>query len=98
MRLIYNPEAERELAEAAHFYRARSPGLGHDFMAQFESTVAEIQRFPGLWPVIERDVRSRTMRHFPFAVYYRVEEDELRILVVKHHSRHPDYWRHRLDE
>lgn len=96
MRLSYHPEAEVELLDAAAFYEARSPGLGERFLKEFDSTVAEIQATPGRWPVVEGDLRGHTMKRFPFGIYYRVLNDELRILVVKHHSRHPDYWRHRL--
>jgi hypothetical protein len=32
---------------------------------------------------------------FPYALYYRVGSEEIRILAVKHHSRHPDYWKNR---
>ena len=35
---------------------------------------------------------------FPYAVYYRVFPDHIRILAFKHHSRHPDYWRYRLPD
>lgn len=37
----------------------------------------------------------RVTYHPAYAIYYRNLGDELRILVVKHHSRHPDYWRYR---
>lgn len=96
MRLTYHPEAESEVVKAAAYYEARSPGLGDRFLRAFDAAVAEIQASPGLWPVVEDDLRRHTMRRFPFGIYYRILPDELRILVVKHHSRHPDYWRHRL--
>ena len=98
MRLIYHPEAEAELVEAAEFYESRSTGLGTRFLKEFDATVTEMQASPSLWPVIEGDLRGRTMERFPFVIYYRVTDHQLRILVVKHHSRHPDYWRHRLDD
>jgi hypothetical protein len=34
----------------------------------------------------------------PYAIYYRVLPNHIRILAFKHHSRHPDYWRHRLSK
>ena len=34
-----------------------------------------------------------TMRR---SILYRIEGEEVRILVVKHHGRHPDYWKGRL--
>jgi len=36
------------------------------------------------------------MSRFPYAIYFRVEDDEIRILAFQHHSRHPDYWKSRL--
>jgi toxin ParE1/3/4 len=96
VRLIYHPEAEAELIEAARFYEARSPGLGDRFLGEFEATITEIQGAPGRWAIVEGDLRCRTLRRFPFGIYYRFNDDELRILVIKHHSQHPDYWRHRL--
>jgi plasmid stabilization system protein ParE len=96
MRLSYHPEAEAELIEAATYYEGRSPGLGERFLREFDETIAQLQAAPGRWPIIEADLRCLTLKRFPFGIYYRILDDHLRILVVKHHSRHPDYWRHRL--
>jgi hypothetical protein len=57
-----------------------------------------IQEAPERWNVIEADVRRYLMPRFPYAIYYRIYPDHLRILAFKHHSRHPDYWRDRLTE
>ncbi len=91
MRLIYHPEAEAELVEAVEFYETRSSGLGNRFLREFETAIAEIQGSPNRWPVVESDLRCDTLGRFPFGVYYRAGDDELRILVITHHSRHPDY-------
>jgi plasmid stabilization system protein ParE len=98
VQLTYHPDAEAELVEAARFYEGRSPGLGDRFLGEFDAAITEIQASPGLWPAVEGDLRCHTMRRFPFGIYYRIQGDELRILVVKHHSRHPEYWRYRLSE
>ena len=98
MRLIYHPDAEKELVEAVRFYEQKVLGLGDRFLRAFDGAIAEIQMSPGLWRVIEDDVRRFVMRRFPYGIYYRLEGDDLRILVLKHHSRHPSYWRYRLDE
>jgi plasmid stabilization system protein ParE len=98
MRVVYHPDAEDELTEAALFYDKRVRGLGDSFLRAFGSAIAEIERQPERWPVVEGDLRCRSLRRFPYAVYYRAVGDELRILVVKHHKRHPDYWRYRLPD
>lgn len=98
MRVIYHPDAEAELRKAAEFYEARVPGLGARFLAEFEAAISTIQAMPEAWQIVEGDLRRYLMRRFPYGVYYRASESEIRILVVKHHSRHPDYWRYRLEQ
>jgi plasmid stabilization system protein ParE len=96
MRLTYHPDAEAELVEAARFYEGRVPGLGARFLREFDAAIASIQEAPERWRTVEEDIRRYLMHRFPYGIYYRVRGDELRILVVKHHSRHPDYWRYRI--
>ncbi len=96
MRLIYHPDAEAELIEAAQFYQQRVPTLGAQFLDAADRSLKGIQEAPERWSILEADVRRSLMPRFPYAIYYRVFSGELRILAFKHHSRHPDYWRHRL--
>ena len=98
MRLIYHPDAEAELIEAAQFYERRLSMLGAQFLDAADRAIRIILEAPDRWSIIEADVRHYLMPRFPYAIYYRVLPDHIRILAFKHHSRHPDYWRHRLSE
>jgi plasmid stabilization system protein ParE len=98
MRLIHHPDAEAELIEAAQFYERRVPKLGAQFLDAADRAIRVIQEAPERWSIIEADVRHYLMPRFPYAIYYRVLPDHLRILAFKHHSRHPNYWRYRLSE
>lgn len=98
MRVIYHPDAETELIEAATFYARRVPGLGESLLAAFNTTLAQIESQPNWASPVEGDIRRRSLRRFPYAIYYRVVGDDLRILAVKHHSQRPDYWRYRITE
>ncbi|MGH2583581.1 MAG: type II toxin-antitoxin system RelE/ParE family toxin [Dehalococcoidia bacterium] len=91
MRLIYHPDAEAELLEAVEFYSQRVPGLGDRFLRAFDAAITAIQAAPERWRLVEGDVRRHLLRRFPYGIYYRVRRDEVYTLVVKHHSRHPDY-------
>ena len=55
-----------------------------------------IESDPQRHRIIAEEVRRYLLPRFPFAIYYRILPDQLRILAIKHHSRHPDYWRDRL--
>ena len=98
MRLIYHPDAEAELIEAAQVYERRIPSLGVQFLDAADLAVDVIQDAPARWSIIEADVRQYMLPRFPYAIYDRVLSDHMRILAFKHHSRHPDYWRYRLSE
>ena len=98
MRLIYHPDAEAELIEAARFYEGRVSTLGAQFLDAADRAIAVILESPDRWRVIEEEVRHYLMPRFPYAIYYRVFPDHIRILAFKHHSRHPNYWRYRLPE
>jgi plasmid stabilization system protein ParE len=97
MHLIYHPEAEAEIVEAIQFYRSRSPELADRFLRAFESAIEMIEENPLRWATIRGDLRRILLRRFPYGIYYRVEDQELRVLIVKHHRRHPDHGMDRLD-
>ena len=98
MHLIHHPDAEAELIEAARYYEQQVPTLGAQFLHTVDRAVAVILESPERWRPIEADVRRFLLPRFPFAIYYRVMPDHVRILAFKHHSRHPDYWRSRLSD
>jgi toxin ParE1/3/4 len=85
------------LLEAASFYDQRTEGLGDRFLHELDVAIQTIQSAPDRCRVVSGDVRRYVMRQFPYGIYYRVQGDELRILVIKHQSRRPDYGRDRFD-
>jgi toxin ParE1/3/4 len=98
MRLIYHPDAESELIEAARYYERRVATLGVQFLNEADRAVEVILETSERWRIIEQGVRSYLIPRFPYAVYYRDFPDRLHILAFKHHARHPDYWRYRISE
>jgi len=96
MRLIYHPDAEAELIQASQFYEQRVPTLGAQFLDAVDSAISIILEAPDRWRIIENNVRGYSMPRFPYAIYYRVLPDHVRVLAFKHHRRHPTYWRYRV--
>ena len=95
MQVTHHPEAQTELIEAANFYEGKLAGLGADFLGAVDSAVAAIVADPGRYAIVEDDIRRCRVKRFPYCVYYRHGPGWIRVLVIKHHSRHPDYWRGR---
>ena len=98
MQVIQHPEATAELTEAGRVYEQKVPTLGAQFLDAVDEAIAAISAAPERWRIIEDEVRRYLMPRFPYAIYYRLLPDHIRILAFKHHSRHPDYWRHRLSK
>lgn len=95
MRVTWHPHAEDELVESARFYDGRVGGLGADFLDAVDATVEQILSSPERFPVVEHEIRRCRVKRFPYCLYYRYVPGTIRILVVMHHSRHPDYWKNR---
>ena len=96
MRVEYHPAVEAELREIQAYYDQQSPGLGAQFLDEFERQVFALAATPERWMVVVGDIRRCLMRRFPYIIYFRRMGDEgVRITVVKHQRRHPDYGRTR---
>ena len=79
------------MVEAARFYESRANGLGERFLKQVDEVMRRLQEHPYQWPVVDADIRRVMLKRFPFGVYYRIANDTLRVLTIKHHRRHPGY-------
>lgn len=95
MPIVSHPEADEELVGAALWYEERQPGLGDDFLDEFEHALRRIEAEPERWPKIRGDNRKLNLRRFPYALVYSVGPDAIHLKAVMHLHRRPGYWRHR---
>jgi toxin ParE1/3/4 len=92
----YHPAVQRELEKIRDYYEERVPGLGREFVDEFERLVLRVAATPGRWMVISGDTRRAMMSRFPYVFYFRQPRtDRVRVTVVKHQRRHPAYGRGR---
>jgi plasmid stabilization system protein ParE len=95
MRVVSHPEADQELEAAALWYDERQPGLGEDFLDEFERTLRRIVTDPERWRKIRGENRQLNFHRFPYAIVYNVRQDTLFIKAVMHLHRRPFYWKER---
>jgi plasmid stabilization system protein ParE len=76
--------AEADLLAAHDWYEQRSPGLGKDFVRMVDASFAGIARQPELFPAGHRGLRRVLVRRFPYAVYYLIDADSIRVVAVLH--------------
>lgn len=89
--------ARAEHLDEVAFYEGRLPGLGADYLAEFEAVMVRICATPDFFPRIgESDIRKAGLKRFPFHVIYRAEPAHIVVLAVAHQRRHPAYWARRV--
>ena len=95
MHVVSHPEAEQELEGAVLWYEQRQPGLGDDFLDEFERALRRIVVEPERGRMIRGNNRKLNLRRFPYAIVYSVRDDGIYIKAVMHLHRRPFYWQHR---
>lgn len=94
-RILLRPEAQTELIEARDWYESHRPGLGSRFWAAAEDAISAIAERPLAYPRVHGETRRKILERFPYAVFYRVVQEEVVILGVVHGRRHPRSWKSR---
>ncbi|NJO73103.1 MAG: type II toxin-antitoxin system RelE/ParE family toxin [Leptolyngbyaceae cyanobacterium RM1_406_9] len=93
MEVVFHPLAEQELLDTASYYEEQSQGLGLEYLADIESAINLLIRYPATGMVVRGSIRRLILPKFPYSLLYRiVDGDLIRILAVAHHKRKPQYW------
>ena len=88
----YHPLTVSDLNRAVSYYNRQRPGLGDQFRVEVYAVIDLVRSNPFQFPVVERDIRRGFVHRFPYAVLFRVVNDEtIRVLVIRHHRRHPSF-------
>ena len=96
----FEPEAERELEEAAATYEERRLRLGKRFLEAVTVTLDRVQEFPLAGAPVRHvptdlGVRQAPIRGFPYRVVYLHTDTTIHVLAIAHYRRRPGYWRDR---
>jgi len=71
-------------------YESREPGLGNRFVQQVRDTIERIAQNPFQYQVAIDDARRARVRRFPYAVWYRVLDDESVVIACLAHRQDLD--------
>lgn len=95
MKIEILDEAQQDLIEGYHFYEDREAGLGTYFLDCLISDIDSLLLYAGVHRIVFGYHRSLSKR-FPFAIYYSVEHDLVRVHAVLDCRRNPTWIRKRL--
>lgn len=97
LREVITPEAGIDIAEAKGWYDLQDSGVGEKFYFAFRYRLEETLKMPLLpraWG--RRKIRKVKIPKYPYAIYYEIIDEELRVLGVVHGARDPKYLNSRL--
>ncbi len=79
------------------WYEKEKTGLGEDFIDAFEETITKIERNPHHASLYNETYRSVTLKRFPYAIIYLVDEGkaEVYIIAISHQHRRPSLFKNR---
>lgn len=87
------PRARAELHEAVRWYAAHSKRVAQRFTVAYRHARHVVATDPERSPELEPGIRRILFRGYPYALLYSINGERVLILAIKHHRRHPDYWR-----
>lgn len=94
-RLVAQLAADRDIEGAFAWYQGERAGLGLEFLDELRAAYERIAEGPLKYRELRSGIRRALLRHFPYAVYFAVEQDIVVILAVLHAHRDPVEWQKR---
>ena len=92
MKLVYSRRALADLNAIATYYTASaSPVIAQSIGRRLEDVIDRISRAPEASPRVSQrsEVRVATVVRYPFRIFYRVRNDTIDILHIRHTSMRP---------
>ena len=88
--------AKRDLINGFLFYEKQAAGLGDYFLDSIFSDIDSLLIYSGVHPIKFSDYYCMLANRFPFAIYYKLEDDEILIDAVFDCRQNPDRLKDRL--
>ena len=92
MRIEYHPQTTSDLNEAVAYYNRQRSGLGDELRTEVYASIERVLASPTKFNVVSEGIRRCLVHRFPYAILFRImNPDTLRVLVIRHHRRHPGF-------
>jgi plasmid stabilization system protein ParE len=96
MKIEILDSAKRDLIDGFHFYEEQGAGLGSYFLTNLYTDIESLRIYCGIHSKPYKDYHRLLAKRFPFAVFYKVEENSVRIYAVLDCRRNPSWIRKQL--
>jgi plasmid stabilization system protein ParE len=79
----------RDVLEILRYYQAVSNRIADKFRSELNAKIIQAAENPFRFPAVDRSFRPANLTRFPYHVLYELRGDRLRVMIVRHHKRHP---------
>jgi plasmid stabilization system protein ParE len=90
--VVVRREARMEAADAARWYKARSPAVARRFRHVIRDAIRLVAEHPEAFPLVRPSIRRLLTKEFPYAIFFAVESGVIIVLAILHQARHPERW------
>lgn len=98
MNIVITESASDDIAEGYLFYQERHRGLGDYFESSIFADLRSLVIYAGVHEVHFGIYNRKIANRFPYAIYYTVESDIIRVHAVADTRRNPDWIQNRLSQ
>ena len=89
---IFRPAAAADVEDAFLWYESQRPGLGDEYLDEIALVLRAIADHPNRFPVLHRGTQRALLHRFPYALFYRVIDEQIIIVACMHGKRNPEHW------
>ena len=90
MNVTYAPRALRDLQSIASYLVERNPAGARNVLAAIKASIDSLSHFPQIGRLVDDAGHHRLpVFRYPYLVFYRIAENEVLILHIRHTSRRP---------
>ena len=92
----FDEEARQDFSESYEYYESQRSGLGERFYRELETVLTSVRNQPFAFREVRSGIRKARLKIFPFAIYFRLEQEAIVVIAVYHKSRDPRGWQSRI--
>ena len=89
--ILYHSSIQREIRDILNHYGEISEQLADDFWEELTQAFDSARRFPTIHHFDPSGRRRSNLTRFPYHFLFRISDSQVKVTVVRHNSRHPDY-------
>ncbi len=92
MKYSFHPQAATDVVNAQDYYfEFAGAHVASRFTEELDRVVQLLRSNPGFGTPMSYQRRSYPLKGFPYSLVYRVEGEQLRVLIIRHQRQKPGY-------